>query len=167
MTGPAAVTVLSAAAPARIDAAALLLRDLVGTARDRSGDPQAARVRTWAILGELVTDAGLTDDARVLEHDRLGRLAVRLGVDKVLCVGDQRTVRGLHQGAVMEGSWGDESRLVADIAAAESLLRADTGWQPTDGDVVLVAGPEELSRLTGRWARPASERPDDIEGTDQ
>jgi UDP-N-acetylmuramoyl-tripeptide--D-alanyl-D-alanine ligase len=40
----------------------------------------------------------------------------------------------MHQGAVMEGSWGRESVQVSDAAAALSLLRAEV--QP--GDVVLV-----------------------------
>ena len=40
----------------------------------------------------------------------------------------------MHQGAVMEGSWGDEAVLVDDAAQALALLRAEV----RDGDVVLV-----------------------------
>ena len=40
----------------------------------------------------------------------------------------------MHHGAVMEGSWGSESTMVADADAALALLRAEL--QP--GDVVLV-----------------------------
>jgi UDP-N-acetylmuramoyl-tripeptide--D-alanyl-D-alanine ligase len=40
----------------------------------------------------------------------------------------------MHQGAVMEGSWGSESVQVADADAALALLRAELG----PGDVVLV-----------------------------
>ena len=40
----------------------------------------------------------------------------------------------MHQGAVMEGSWGEEAAIVADADAALAVLRAEL--QP--GDVVLV-----------------------------
>ena len=40
----------------------------------------------------------------------------------------------MHQGAVMEGSWGSESVQVADADAALALLRAEL----SPGDVVLV-----------------------------
>jgi UDP-N-acetylmuramoyl-tripeptide--D-alanyl-D-alanine ligase len=40
----------------------------------------------------------------------------------------------MHQGAVMEGSWGSESVLVPDANAALALLQAEL--EP--GDVVLV-----------------------------
>jgi len=40
----------------------------------------------------------------------------------------------MHHGAVMEGSWGSESVMVADADAALALLRAEL--EP--GDVVLV-----------------------------
>jgi UDP-N-acetylmuramoyl-tripeptide--D-alanyl-D-alanine ligase len=40
----------------------------------------------------------------------------------------------MHHGAVMEGSWGSESTMVADAEAALALLRAELA----PGDVVLV-----------------------------
>jgi UDP-N-acetylmuramoyl-tripeptide--D-alanyl-D-alanine ligase len=40
----------------------------------------------------------------------------------------------MHHGAVMEGSWGSESTMVADTDAALELLRAELD----EGDVVLV-----------------------------
>jgi UDP-N-acetylmuramoyl-tripeptide--D-alanyl-D-alanine ligase len=40
----------------------------------------------------------------------------------------------MHQGAVMEGSWGGEAAIVADADAALALLRAEL----RPGDVVLV-----------------------------
>ena len=40
----------------------------------------------------------------------------------------------MHHGAVMEGSWGSESIMVADVDAALELLRAEL----RGGDVVLV-----------------------------
>ncbi|GAA1482892.1 hypothetical protein GCM10009624_33320 [Gordonia sinesedis] len=138
MTGAhAAVTVVTAATPARLDDVARLLRELVAATRTPIGAP----ARSWAILGELRTEDTLTDNERVLAHDRIGRQAVRLAVDKVLSVGDTRAVRGLHQGVVMEGSWGDEARLADSVADARDILRTDPGWRPAPGDVVLVAGP--------------------------
>lgn len=86
--------------------------------------------RSWAVLGEM---AELGDDA-ISEHDRVGRLAVRLDVSRLVVVGMGRAMSAMHQGAVMEGSWGAEASLVADADAALALLRAEL--QP--GDVVLV-----------------------------
>ena len=74
-----------------------------------------------------------------LEHDAIGRLAVRLNVDRLVAVGEG--ARAVHLGAAHEGSWGDESTWVADRAAALDLLRSEL--EP--GDVVLVKG----SRLVG------------------
>ncbi len=54
------------------------------------------------MLGEM---AELGDDA-ISEHDRIGRLAVRLDVSRLIVVGTGRSMSAMHQGAVMEGSWG-------------------------------------------------------------
>ncbi|MDT5224191.1 MAG: UDP-N-acetylmuramoyl-tripeptide--D-alanyl-D-alanine ligase, partial [Mycobacterium sp.] len=90
--------------------------------------------RSWAVLGEM---AELGDDA-ISEHDRIGRLAVRLDVSRLVVVGTGRSMSAMHHGAVMEGTWGGAGDRVAvqvtDAAAALSLLRAEV--QP--GDVVLV-----------------------------
>ena len=88
----------------------------------------AAGRRTWAVLGEM---RELGDDAMV-EHDAIGRLAVRLDISRLVCVGEGTRV--MHLGASNEGSWGEESIHVPDVDAAIALLaehvRAD--------DVVLV-----------------------------
>ncbi len=90
--------------------------------------------RSWAVLGEM---AELGEDA-ITEHDRIGRLAVRLDVSRLVVVGTGRSVSAMHHGAVMEGSWGagaDRGAVnVADGDAALALLRAEV--QP--GDVVLI-----------------------------
>jgi UDP-N-acetylmuramoyl-tripeptide--D-alanyl-D-alanine ligase len=86
--------------------------------------------RSWAVLGEM---AELGEDA-ITEHDRIGRLAVRLDVSRLVVVGMGRSMSAMHHGAVMEGSWGAEAVNVADSDAALALLRAEV--QP--GDVVLV-----------------------------
>jgi UDP-N-acetylmuramoyl-tripeptide--D-alanyl-D-alanine ligase len=86
--------------------------------------------RSWAVLGEM---AELGDDA-ISEHDRIGRLAVRLDVSRLIVVGTGRSMSAMHHGAVMEGSWGGEAIMVADADAALALLRAELH----QGDVVLV-----------------------------
>lgn len=93
--------------------------------------------RTWAVLGEM---GELGDDA-ITEHDRIGRLAVRLDVSRLVVVGTGRPMSAMLNGAVMEGSWGSEATPVADADAALDLLRAEL--QP--GDVVLV----KASRAAG------------------
>ncbi|QIS02839.1 UDP-N-acetylmuramoyl-tripeptide--D-alanyl-D-alanine ligase [Nocardia brasiliensis] len=96
--------------------------------------------RSWAVLGEM----GELGEESVIEHDRIGRLAVRLDVDRLIVVGSGRPSRAMHQGAVMEGSWGEESILVPDIGAAIALLDEEVAA----GDVVLV----KASKSVGLWA---------------
>jgi UDP-N-acetylmuramoyl-tripeptide--D-alanyl-D-alanine ligase len=90
----------------------------------------AGRRRSWAVLGEM---AELGEDA-ISEHDRIGRLAVRLDVSRLIVVGIGRSMSAMHHGAVMEGSWGGEAAVVADADAALTVLRAEL----RPGDVVLV-----------------------------
>jgi UDP-N-acetylmuramoyl-tripeptide--D-alanyl-D-alanine ligase len=66
------------------------------------------------------------------EHDRLGRLAVRLNIGKLVVVGER--ARHIHLAAGLEGSWDGESVLVSDADEAYDLLRDDL----REGDVVLV-----------------------------
>lgn len=84
--------------------------------------------RSVAVLGEM---AELGEFAQE-EHDRLGRLAVRLNIGKLVVVGDR--ARHIHNAAGLEGSWDGESVLVADVDAAYDLLREEL----RPGDVVLV-----------------------------
>jgi len=84
--------------------------------------------RTWAVIGEM-REIGETS---VDEHDAIGRLAVRLDVQRLIAVGEG--ARPVHLGASHEGSWGNESTWVPDAQSALALLREEV--QP--GDVVLV-----------------------------
>ena len=84
--------------------------------------------RTWAVLGEMLE---LGEDS-VLAHDAVGRVAVRLNISRLIVVG--AGARAMHVGAVMEGSWGDESIFVPDAETAYDLLAA----QLAPGDIVLV-----------------------------
>jgi len=84
--------------------------------------------RTWAVLGEM---GELGQDARSAHMD-LGRFVVRLDVSRLVVIGSG--AGGIHAGAVLEGSWGEESVHVDDVDAALALLRAEL----SPGDVVLV-----------------------------
>ncbi|KAA1250372.1 UDP-N-acetylmuramoyl-tripeptide--D-alanyl-D-alanine ligase [Mycobacterium simiae] len=96
----------------------------------QSGDSPPTKRRSWAVLGEM---AELGMDA-IAEHDRIGRLAVRLDVSRLVVVGTGRSMSAMRHGAVMEGSWGGEVVSVSDADAALAMLRAEV--QP--GDVVLI-----------------------------
>jgi UDP-N-acetylmuramoyl-tripeptide--D-alanyl-D-alanine ligase len=124
-TRPDGVTVIDDAYNANPDSMQAGLKSLAWMAR-QSTQPR----RSWAVLGEM---AELGDDA-ISEHDRIGRLAVRLDVSRLIVVGTGRSMGAMHHGAVMEGSWGGEATMVADADAALALLRAEL----RPGDVVLV-----------------------------
>ncbi|MCW2511418.1 MAG: UDP-N-acetylmuramoyl-tripeptide--D-alanyl-D-alanine ligase [Mycobacterium sp.] len=115
------VTVINDAYNANPDSMRAGLKALAWMAKDR---------RSWAVLGEM---AELGDDA-IAEHDSIGRLAVRLDVSRLIVVGTGRSMSAMHHGAVMEGSWGSEATMVADVDEALALLRAEL----RGGDVVLV-----------------------------
>jgi UDP-N-acetylmuramoyl-tripeptide--D-alanyl-D-alanine ligase len=133
------VTVINDAYNANPDSMRAGLKALVWMARSPVADGGDRR-RSWAVLGEM---AELGDDA-ISEHDSIGRLAVRLDVSRLVVVGTGRSLSAMHQGAVMEGSWGSESIMVADADAALALLRAELG----EGDVVLV----KASKVAGLGA---------------
>lgn len=123
------VTVIDDAYNANPDSMRAGLQALAWIARG-AAEPGAQIRRSWAVLGEM---AELGEDA-ITEHDRVGRLAVRLDVSRLVVVGSGRSMSAMHHGAVMEGSWGGEALSVPDGDAALALLRTEI--QP--GDVVLV-----------------------------
>ncbi|MEO6206273.1 MAG: UDP-N-acetylmuramoyl-tripeptide--D-alanyl-D-alanine ligase [Mycobacteriales bacterium] len=84
--------------------------------------------RTWAVLGAM----GELGDNASTAHLDLGRFVVRLDVSRLVVIGS--AAGGIHAGAVLEGSWGEESVHVDDVDAALALLRAELA----PGDVVLV-----------------------------
>ncbi|HMS75651.1 UDP-N-acetylmuramoyl-tripeptide--D-alanyl-D-alanine ligase [Gordonia sp. (in: high G+C Gram-positive bacteria)] len=152
-----AMTVLRATGSAGV----AQIRELLRTAaelRSRApvSGPPGVQVRIWAIIGELdlpdgAAQAAMSENERVVEHDLVGRLVVRLAIDKTLCVGDSRSVRALYQGAIMEGSWGDEVRLVPDAAQALTVTVEDDSWRPAAGDIVVLAGPDDLVAAVEQW----------------
>ena len=134
-TRPDGLTVINDSYNANPDSVRAALKALVSMAR---ADPAAPR-RSWAVIGEM----GELGAESVTAHDAIGRLAVRLAVSRLVVVGTGRPSHAMHQGAVMEGSWGNESMLVPDIEAAIALLEAEVGA----GDVVLV----KASQSIGLW----------------
>lgn len=127
------VTVIDDAYNANPDSMRAALQALAVIARQSAAPgslPPATPRRSWAVLGEM---AELGEDA-ISEHDRIGRLAVRLDVSRLIVVGVGRAMGAMHHGAVMEGSWGAEATAVPDVDAALALLRAEL----RPGDVVLV-----------------------------
>ncbi|TBN56548.1 hypothetical protein EYE40_03565 [Glaciihabitans arcticus] len=85
--------------------------------------------RSIAVLGEVDVD----DPTEWREeHDRIGRIVVRLNISKLVVVGDG--ARHIHNAAGLEGSWDGESVLVGTAEEAYDLLGVDL----RDGDVVLV-----------------------------
>ncbi|OBA71312.1 UDP-N-acetylmuramoyl-tripeptide--D-alanyl-D-alanine ligase, partial [Mycobacterium sp. 1554424.7] len=129
------VTVIDDAYNANPDSMRAGLQALAWIAHGPQQGP-AERRRSWAVLGEM---AELGEDA-ITEHDRIGRLAVRLDVSRLVVVGTGRSMSAMHGGAVLEGaggSWGSGERgsvNVPDGDAALALLRAEL----RPGDVVLV-----------------------------
>ncbi|HQR78659.1 MAG TPA: UDP-N-acetylmuramoyl-tripeptide--D-alanyl-D-alanine ligase [Actinomycetota bacterium] len=116
---PDGVTVINDAYNANPESMSAGLRALAEMGRGR---------RTWAVLGEM-RELGPTSTA---EHDAIGRLCVRLNISRLIAVGPG--ARPIHMGAAHEGSWGEESMAVADVAEALAVLRE----QVRPGDVVLV-----------------------------
>ena len=142
------VTVIDDAYNANPDSMRAGLQALAWIAHTPEGEPR----RSWAVLGEM---GELGEDA-IAEHDRIGRLAVRLDVSRLVVVGTGRSMSAMHHGAVMEGSWAGEAVNAADSDAALALLRAEL--QP--GDVVLV----KASNAAGLGALAEALARDDREG---
>ncbi|HRN28822.1 MAG TPA: cyanophycin synthetase, partial [Terrimesophilobacter sp.] len=113
------VTVINDAYNASPDSMAAALKTLAQLTREG---------RSIAVLGEMAELGDLSDE----EHDRLGRLAVRLNIKKLVVVG--HGARHIHNAAGLEGSWDGESVLVDTIDEAYDRLREEL----RPGDVVLV-----------------------------
>jgi UDP-N-acetylmuramoyl-tripeptide--D-alanyl-D-alanine ligase len=116
------VTVIDDAYNANPESVRAALKALAALARARRG------ARAWAVLGTMLE----LGEGSGEEHDAIGRLAVRLGIDRLVAVGEGAA--RIHAGASHEGSWGEESVMVADPDAALALVSA----RLRPGDVVLV-----------------------------
>jgi len=91
--------------------------------------------RLVAVLGHMAELGPIALD----EHERLGELIVRVGVDRLITVGDP--ARMIHRAAVREGQLPEDALDVDTVQEAIDTLR---GWL-RPGDVVLVKG----SRVVG------------------
>ena len=120
LEAPGGVTVINDAYNASPDSMAAALKTLVQVVEPHN--------RSVAVLGEI---AELGDYANE-EHDRIGRLIVRLNVQKLIVVG--HAARHIHNAAGLEGSWDGESVLVDSVEEAYAVLREEL----QEGDVVLV-----------------------------
>jgi UDP-N-acetylmuramoyl-tripeptide--D-alanyl-D-alanine ligase len=115
------VIVINDAYNASPDSMAAALKTLAQLGRDENR-------RTIAVLGEMAELGPYAQE----EHDRIGRLGVRLDIRQLVVVGDG--ARHIHAAAGLEGSWDGESVLVPDIDAAYDVLRDLV----RPGDIVLV-----------------------------
>ncbi|MFI5731472.1 UDP-N-acetylmuramoyl-tripeptide--D-alanyl-D-alanine ligase [Kribbella sp. NPDC051587] len=122
------VTIINDAYNANPESVRAALKALVAIGRARGA-------RTWAVLGPM----GELGDSHTEEHDGIGRLVVRLDVQRLVVVGEE--ARPIHLGASLEGSWGNESAYVDTMDEALELL----GKELQRGDVVLV----KASRYVG------------------
>ena len=142
LAAPNGVTIINDAYNASPDSMAAALKTLAQITPSEG--------RSVAVLGEM---AELGEYAQE-EHDRIGRLVVRLDIRKLVVVGD--AARHIHLAASLEGSWDGESILVADSDRAYDVLREEL----RPGDVVLVKSSKSagLRFLGDRLAAPEGAR---------
>ncbi|WP_430646640.1 UDP-N-acetylmuramoyl-tripeptide--D-alanyl-D-alanine ligase [Agromyces sp. GXS1127] len=138
MGGRDGITVINDAYNASPDSMAAALKTLAQVKR-----PDA---RTIAVLGEMSELGEFSGE----EHDRIGLLAVRLGISQLVVVGEN--ARRLHITAINEGSWDGESAYVESADEAFDLVTASA----RPGDTVLVkssnsAGLRHLGDRLGEW----------------
>lgn len=126
---PDGITVINDSYNANPESVAAALKALAEFGRRRPG------ATTWAVLGQM---RELGEDSAA-EHDRIGRLAVRLHIHRLVAVGDGARI--MHLGAAHEGSWDGESAWVPDAPSAAALVRAGA----RAGDIVLI----KASRAVG------------------
>lgn len=118
--GPSGALIVNDAAGATSLSTAASLKDLALFAVDGG--------RSVAVLGSVDSDP---DDA-LDDHDRLGRLVVRLNIARLVVVG--HAARHIHVAAGLEGSWDGESVLVDTPEQAYDLLSGTLD----ENDIVLV-----------------------------
>jgi UDP-N-acetylmuramoyl-tripeptide--D-alanyl-D-alanine ligase len=134
---PAGITVINDAYNANPDSMRAALRSLAA---------MAGAGRTFAVLGEMKE---LGDDGPA-EHEQIGRVAVQLGISRVIAVGEG--AQPIQVGAAAAGSGADSSVWVADPQAAVDLLVGEV----RQGDVVLVKASRSVGLETIATALLAS-----------
>lgn len=117
---PDGVTVVNDAYNANPESVYAALQTLIAMA-------QTGR-RSWAVLGPIAELGDAADGA----HEEVGRLAVSLGIDRLVVVGE--AARPAQRAADRAGTGRRSAVLVDDADEALALLRAEL----TPGDIVLV-----------------------------
>ena len=140
MGGRDDITVINDAYNASPDSMAAALKTLAQV------QAQAPGTQTIAVLGEMSELGEFSGE----EHDRIGLLAVRLGISQLVVVG--QGARRLHISAINEGSWDGESAFVETADEAYDLVVS----MARPGDTVLVkssnaAGLRHLGDRLGEW----------------
>lgn len=138
MGGRDGITVINDAYNASPDSMAAALKTLAQI--------QTPGTRTIAVLGEMSELGEFSGE----EHDRIGLLAVRLGISQLVVVGEG--ARRLHITAINEGSWDGESAYVETADEAFELVTSVA----RPGDTLLVkssnsAGLRHLGDRLGEW----------------
>ncbi len=112
---------------------------IINDAYNASPDSMAAALRTLAqITGEgerMVAVLGAMSELGEFageEHDRIGELAVRLRIPRIVVIGPE--ARRMFLAAVAQGSWDDEAVFFATSDEAYDYLLGEL----RDGDRVLV-----------------------------
>ena len=112
---------------------------IINDAYNASPDAVAAALRTLAqITGpdeRMVAVLGAMSelgDQAIEEHQKIGLLAVRLRIPRIVVVGAE--ARALYLAAIAEGSWDDEAVFFEDADAAFDYLKGEL----RPGDSVLV-----------------------------
>jgi len=134
---PQGITVINDAYNASPDSMAAALRTLAQLAGDTGR-------RSVAILGEMAELGEYAED----EHDRIGRLAVRLDIKKLVVVGSG--ARHIHLAAGLEGSWDGESVLIATTDEAFAYLQDEL--RPSDVVLIKSSKSAQLRFLGDRLA---------------
>ena len=112
---------------------------VINDAYNASPDSMRAALQTLAVLGRagnrtvaVLGQMAELGEYSAQEHDQIGRLVVRLGIDKLFVIGEEAKL--IHMGASQEGSWDGESEYIESMSTAFETIRAKL----KPGDVVLV-----------------------------
>jgi len=110
--------------------------------------------RTWAVLGQM-RELGTESDAA---HDEIGRLCVRLDVNRLIAVGPGAKL--IQMGASLEGSWDNESAYVENVEEALITLKSEL----KTGDIVYLKasraiGLESVASALTEWASGKNTQP--------
>ena len=112
---------------------------VINDAYNASPDSMRAALQTLAVLGRnshrmvaVLGQMAELGEYSAFEHDQIGRLVVRLGIDKLFVVGEEAKL--IHMGASQEGSWDGESEYIDSMNTAFETIREKL----LPGDIVLV-----------------------------